>query len=533
MDYFQYLSDHYNCFKDMTKEEILASIKQPNNTIRLINDVKDFIFGHGYVLSVDLVLNYLLNVHNFSKEIDNFLINEILDYHKLEVYKHIFDKKTVSFKGIEFKLLENGVDINQLYLEYHISQKQYSHFFIPFLSDYIYNRLRDVIIIERENLYVLLNKDEIRCNYNNFFVPTQNTVIDTNMKYDIDSTRKYLNLNKHIKYFSLAKPYREEEYNAFEFDIQVLHDHKNMLTKEKLLSLIKDLQKYKNIVDEIIIRNKQKQLTSVYSPNQMFVFNNHIHQSYFKLMNIDKLRNCNISYYNLERFFSLLYPSSNIFMCNNKKLNFMLNDEILNWNNILYIVFKTNSPFYSLKLDTLINSNNKVFRNNIISHITTFNVSNISFYLNTLYTFFKEINSLMSYDTLPLTDYSHLVFKIFLDLLFLDLDKHNFLCLENQFIVYGTRKQTLETYNKLKIMLQTSNINITNIQIYDKLLHSNIEVFGKKISFVDIDKSYLFENIDTEDDNNFDITKNITIKKTGLEDNESNLIINIEDPMLK
>lgn len=534
MDYFQYLSETYTIFKKKTKEEILSCIKDTNNTIHLINDIKNFIFSHEYVLNINLVTNYLLYIHNFSKEIDNILINKILDYYKLEDYKHIFDKKNLSFKAIEFKLLENGVDLEQLYFENQVTRKQTSTFFIPFLSEYIFERLLNVIIIERENLYVLLNKGEILCNYNNFYVPSQcnyKSICKIN-NLPKEPNTKYFVLNEHIKYFSFSTPYKKEEYKAFEFDIKVLHDYKNVLTKESLLSLIKDLQKYKNIVNDVILFNQQKQFTNEYSSNQMIIFNNNIHQSYFKEQNIDNFNNYNITYQNLEHFFNQLYKDSTIFIHKNDQINNILSNEMINVDNTLFIVFKIFSPFYNLKLDTIINVIDTTLRNNLISNITTFNVSNILFYVNVIYTFFKEINFHMSYDTLPLTDYSNLIFKIFLDMLFLELEEHNFIYFETQFIVYGTRKQALATFNKIQQILKKHNINIVNIQIYDKLFHNDIEVFDKKLPFTNIVKSYLFKNIDIEDEHNLNIKKNIIIKKgIGLDDNESNLIINIDDPI--
>lgn len=540
MDYFKYLSETYDDFKEMTKEEILTLIKQPSNTINLINDIKDFIFGHGYELNLNLILNYLLYIHNYSKEIDNILVNKILDYYKLEDYKHVFDNKKISFKGIEFKLIENGIDIKQIQFDNQIVIKgSYSTFFIPFLAQYIFNCLEKVIVIERENIYALVEKGIMSNNYNNFYV--SNPTFDTNLfKNNIlakepQLNMKYFTLNEHIKYFSLATPYQKEKYKTFHFDINVLHDYKNVLTKESLLSLIKDLQKYKNIVNEIITNNLQNHFIDTYSLNQSIVINSNIHQSYFKEQDSNKLKNYNITYQRLEYFFDKLYSNSTIFIHkNNKNIDTIILNEISNFNNILFIVFKINSPFYSLKLQTVIDIINNIFRDNISSNLNSFNVSNILFYINTICDFFKEINFLMSYDTLPLTDYSYLIFKIFLDLLFLNFEEHNFVYFENQFIIYGSRKHALETFNKILQIFKNININISNIQIYDKLFHDSVEVFDKKIPFTNIIKADLFKNIDIDigNDHNLNIKKNIIIKKkSGLDDKESNLIINIDDPM--
>lgn len=518
MDYFQYLSETYEDFKGLDKEKILLKIKDPNNTILLINNIKNFIFDHGYVLNKDLVLNYLLYVHNFSKEVDNIIINEILEYFKLQDYKHIFENEVLSFKGFEFKLIENGIDLNQLLQDHDIlSNNEYSTFFISFLSEYIFERLKKVIVVEKENIYALIEKNNILCNYNNFyflkdessgdcFLNTYNNlqISKKNFEKTLNTTNCFV-LNDHINYCSVSQHYQQKTVNPFQFNLDVLYFHKNILTKEIIVDIIKDFQDYKNIIDEIIIKNKN-QNGELYSPNQMFVLDNKVFQSLFKENDVEQLKNLEITYKNLFYCFNNIHKTSTIFINNDTNtIGNILHEKVLNKYNTTFIVLDIINLTYNLQLEPIIQIINKGLKNNFLSITGMPNASNLLFYVNIIFNFLKEINHYMFYTTLPLTNYSDLILKIFLDILFLDFEDYDFIYYKNQFVIYGTRRHAIKTFNEIYNILKSNNITICNVEMYDKIFDDKFNVFEQEFCFLDTPKKELFELKNNKYD--FDNTK--------------------------
>lgn len=616
MNYLDILCQIDKDYHGMSNHEIIKKLEAPSNNIKIINDVKNFIFENGFSLDIHVISSYLICYTSYDMVVEDVLVEQYLKIinnpHALDKFKN---KQKITFQdlenikydfnmcnwpnfkvyGIFFKQIPDYIKILQTIIlfilrktkvldtsnikniDISMIKKSYNNFFIK-NQEVVINKSKDIYtdinvkkfskilmynivnnkdisifsddnnvnILEIKNL-IITSKDvsNQHSNGNNNFI-IENTVNNSNVNnVNNDSneyTRNIYSTNRSLFNIVFYKngisvatfnlPYKKKEIELFKIDYNDLTNVTSQFDTNSTILFFKLCQKYTELTKNII--DKQSNVIDNYqNENLMYkIEDNKIFRYYFDCYDKDKSNNYLIAYNFINEFINNNF-NQNIFT--NYEYN-KTKDEIQKVisckDNKCFIVLDLCKAFYNTRLTYIVDELSNKFSSN----------KNLCMYLNILFEFFETIQTNhfkynyiknKTYDHLPITSFSQLLFKLYMICLFKNSKAENtFISYVDDFIIYGNRDNIFERFDNFYNIIKI-DYTISTIKIYDKLLHNKLNIIKTDFDF----NTTIDEEIEAFTSNNTSID-NVTIKmklEMSLEqrldtDKVSNTVIDIVSP---
>jgi hypothetical protein len=535
-DVLDILSQTKEEFFSLTKEELIEKFEHENNKIKLVNQVKDFIFENGLSININNIFTFIEYYISIYDKIDKYLMNELIELLE-NILPNCFPtsiRKSVMLNDLlchDFKLYYfiKKLEISDVKNKYAILDilpfQTKPNQFKLLLSLIILNRLENVnILFKQENRFIDFSKIDPK--YNNFYIYDKLTVCENESQDNYRDLKIFKSKNESIiltdksvingdnktkteqaehdyynsdirqaleskvilknKIISIKfwLPYKNKEIGDFKIDFDKSLELFGELDFKTKFNLIERINDYKETYETVKLMKSENIKEATYK----YIFQkDKIIRYFFDTLDETNRRDYNIIYNKLQNIIndSDFSKSKNIF-CNfeyskfKEQVQSVLNDE----NNTVFFVFDLKKAFYSIDLNRLSSEVKKLIINSPKTYI----------YFRILFRFILSIAQSIDKNYLPITSYSQLIFKIYFLAIFNNMKNNNFLTFVDDFIVYGSNDEIFKTFNKIKFILKDNNLSISSFKIYDKLFNNSITILKKEYEFSEEERKKVYEN---------------------------------------
>lgn len=573
MNYLDILSQIDKDYLGLSRTEIIKKLELPSNNIKLINDVKNFIFENGFSLDINVICSYLMY------KIDK---NMIVENNLLEQYLKIFNKTDILNNTNCSNYYFRYEDLNTICYDFDIYNWPHSNIkktfcngqiptYIKILQTIIYFVLSKTKIIDLSKIKDI-DISMIKKSYNNFFVQTKkinilenkyihynntrynNTLYNNKRCNNINSNKLIYNISKNknvlifldnlanntnsvetnirneynnlseitiyekkssvyntifynngINVVCFSSPYKKKEIEAFKVDYQYLTNINTKFDINNTILFFKLCQKYTEFTKNVL-ETKENTNINLCQDNQLIfkVEDNKIYRYYFNCYDREQNNNYLISYNFINNFITNNF-NQNIYTNNEySKAKTAIEKIVSCKKNKCFIVLDLTKAFYNTRLSNIINIIKLNFKEE--TH------KELYMYLNILFDFYQTIQNdyfksyyktSKMYDHLPITHFSHILFKLYLICLFKNtgVDK-TFVSYVDDFIIYGNHDNIFKRFDNFYDIISKHYV-ISSLKIYDKLFHNKLNIIKTDFNFNTTieDEIEMFKSTNTDVDN--------------------------------
>lgn len=567
MNYLDILSQIDKDYLGLSRTEIIQKLELPSNNIKLINDVKNFIFENEFNLDINVICSYL--IYKIDK-------NTIVENTLLEQYLKIFNKTDILNNTNSSNSSFRYEDLNTICYDFDIYNWPHSNIKKTFCNDQIptYIKILQTII------YFVLSKTKIidltkvkdidismiKKSYNNFFVrnkkinilenkyiqyntqnnnkrcnninsnkliynisknknlpifldnvPNNTNSVETNIKNEYNnlseitiyekksSVYNTIFYNNGINVVCFNSPYKKKEIEPFKVDYQYLTSINTKLDINNTILFFKLCQKYTEFTTNVLETKENTNINLCQDNHLIFkVEDNKIYRYYFNCYDTEQNNNYLIAYNFINNFITNNF-NQNIYTNNEYYKAKMEIEKIVSCKkNKCFIVLDLTKAFYNTRLSNII----KIIKINFKEETH----KELYMYLNILFDFYQTIQNdyfksyyktTKMYDHLPITRFSHILFKLYLICLFknTDVDK-TFISYVDDFIIYGNHDNIFKRFDNFYDIISKYYV-ISSLKIYDKLFHNKLNIIKTDFNFNTTieDEIEMFKSTNTDIDN--------------------------------